>query len=143
MKKISSTLSESMYGTSQGAGGNVDSYIGPNSSSQPCSVVYTVRGQSMSRRTAAGESVISEDPEDPLIMHYLDEVFYVQYPFYHACERQNRGWLFSILKRSPSAYHTSLALSEHHLLSTHAQNSNIATSLARHHAKYSYNNLAF
>lgn len=75
-------------------------------------------------------------------MLYLDEVFYVQYPSYHCPERQQRGWLFSILKRFPSAYHATLALSEHHLLSMQAQNSNITATLAPLRAKNGFHNLA-
>jgi hypothetical protein len=142
-ERISSTLSESMCGTSQGVSGNVNGYVGSNSSSEPCSAISNVRGRSMLRQPAAGESILSEDPEDTLFMHYLDEVFYVQYPFYHCRERQRRGWLFSILKRVPSAYHAALALSERYLLSIQAQNSNITTSLAQLRAEGGYYDLAF
>ncbi|KIM98218.1 hypothetical protein OIDMADRAFT_181709 [Oidiodendron maius Zn] len=132
-EKFPSTLGESMCGTAQVAGGNIDGYIGSDSSSRPCLEMYDVCGQS---------SILNEEPEDALIMHYFDEVFYVQYPFYHSHERQKRGWLFSILKRSPAAYHAALALSEHHLLSMQAQNSNITTSVARLRTKDGYYNLA-
>jgi len=55
---------------------------------------------------------------DNLFMHYLDEVFYIQYPFYNSRHKQSRAWLFSILKRAKSVYYATLALSERHLLST-------------------------
>lgn len=74
-------------------------------------------------------STLSGGTEDTLFMYYLDQVFYVQYPFYHSQDRQGRGWLFSILRRVKSAYHAALALSERHLLSTASQNNDITTSL--------------
>lgn len=58
--------------------------------------------------------VTSEEAKNVLFMHYLDQVFYMQFPFYH---NQCRGWLYSILRRSKSAYYASLALSEQHLAS--------------------------
>ena len=46
-------------------------------------------------------------------MHYLDEVFHIQYPFYH-CSSEGRGWLFTVLRRDRSAYYATLALSGYH-----------------------------
>jgi hypothetical protein len=66
---------------------------------------------------------------DALFMHYLDEVFYVQYPFYHSQGRQGRGWLFSILRRVKSAYYGALALSERHLLATPPESDEIDTGI--------------
>jgi hypothetical protein len=50
--------------------------------------------------------------EDALFMNYLDEVFYIQYLFFHCQKKQGRSWLFAILRRVKSAYHAALALSE-------------------------------
>jgi len=67
--------------------------------------------------TYPGQSVVGGEIDD-LFMHYLDEVFYVQFPFYNSRHRQSRVWLYSILKRAKSVYYATLALSERHLLST-------------------------
>jgi hypothetical protein len=61
--------------------------------------------------------VLREEKEDVLFMHYLDEVFYTQYPFYNSSLKQSRGWLFSTLKRVKSVYLATLALSECHMQS--------------------------
>jgi len=50
-------------------------------------------------------------------MHYLDHVFYIQFPFYNPIEEE-RGWLFSLLTRHVSVYHATLALSQYHWRST-------------------------
>ena len=76
-------------------------------------------------------SILNESTEDTLFMYYLDQVFYVQYPFYHSKKRQGRGWLFSVLRRVKSAYHAALALSERHLLSALARNNDMTTSLVQ------------
>ena len=75
------------------------------------------------------ESILSEGTADTLFMYYLDQVFDVQYPFYHSQNRQGRGWLFSILRRVKSAYHAALALSELHLLSALPRNNDMTASL--------------
>jgi len=64
------------------------------------------------------DSVLQRKTEDHLSMHYLDEVFHVQYPFYNLPEKQSRGWLFSTLRRTKPLYHGILALSQRHLQST-------------------------
>jgi len=65
-----------------------------------------------------GQSVPGRGIDDDLFMHYLDEVFYVQYPFYNSHCKQSRGWLYSVLKRARSVYYATLALSERHIQST-------------------------
>ncbi len=87
-------------------------------------------------------STLSGGTEDTLFMYYLDQVFYVQYPFYHSQNRQGRGWLFSILRRVKSAYHAALALSERHLLSTPSRNNDITTSLVQLRTQNGHYNLA-
>ncbi|KAJ5124457.1 uncharacterized protein N7515_008282 [Penicillium bovifimosum] len=70
------------------------------------------------------------DTDDALFMYYLDEVFYIQYPFFHSQKKQGRGWLFAILRRVKSAYHAALALSERQMLSgSSSRNGDIASSL--------------
>jgi hypothetical protein len=56
--------------------------------------------------------------EDELFMHYLDEVFYIQYPFYNSSDKQLRLWIFSNLRRVRSVYYATLALSKQHMQST-------------------------
>jgi hypothetical protein len=73
-------------------------------------------------------SISSMNTEDTLFMHYLDQVFYIQYPFYHFQNRQGRGWVLAILRRAKSAYHATLALSERHLLPMTLGKCKIATS---------------
>lgn len=67
--------------------------------------------------------------EDTLFMYYLDQVFYVQWPFYGLQNSQGRGWFFSILRNVKSAYHAALALGERQLLSIPAQTGEITSSL--------------
>ena len=73
-----------------------------------------------------GESDLRGEIEDKLFMHYLDEVFYVQYPFYNSPHKQSRSWLFSTLRRVRSVYYATLALSQHHMQSM-AENSLLPT----------------
>lgn len=67
--------------------------------------------------------IFSADVEDALFMYYFDHVFYIHCPFYALTSQRGRGWLFSILKRVTSTYHTALALSEYHqsTLSQHSR----------------------
>ncbi|KAI9649949.1 hypothetical protein NHQ30_002534 [Ciborinia camelliae] len=64
----------------------------------------------------SSNSILCSGTEDTLFMHYLDKVFYIQYPFYDS-SKGGRGWLFSILRRVKSAYYAVLALSDYHLRS--------------------------
>ena len=99
-------------------------------------------GYYTSRLTAPSQSILCADAEDILFMHYLDQVFHIQYPFYHSATRQERGWLFSILMRVKSAYHAALALSEHHRYSTLPQKSGFANNLGSLQAKGGHYDLA-
>jgi len=50
-----------------------------------------------------------------LLMHYLDNVFPLQYPAYRPRVAEGgRGWLLSFLLRIKEFYHASLALSAYH-----------------------------
>ena len=85
----------------------------------------------------------SEDTEDALFMYYLDEVFYIQHPFFHCQKKQSRGWLFTILRRVKSAYHAALALSERQLLSSSSsRNSEIGSSLMQLRTQNSHYDIA-
>lgn len=85
----------------------------------------------------------SGDTEDALFMYYLDEVFYIQYPFFHCQKKQGRGWLFAILRRVKSVYHAALALSERQMLSSSSsRNSDIASSLIQLRAQNSHYDIA-
>ncbi|KAL2751782.1 hypothetical protein ACRALDRAFT_1073110 [Sodiomyces alcalophilus JCM 7366] len=63
------------------------------------------------------QSIFCAGAEDALLMHYLDHVFYSQFPFYRSHNGRGRGWLLSILKRVEPAYYAALALSERDLAS--------------------------
>ncbi|CAI7588699.1 unnamed protein product [Penicillium pancosmium] len=83
------------------------------------------------------------DTDDALFMYYLDEVFYIQYPFFHCQKKQGRGWLFAILRRVKSVYHAALALSERQRLSSSSsQNSDIAISLFQLRTQNSHYSIA-
>jgi hypothetical protein len=75
-------------------------------------------------------------------MYYLDQVFHIQYPFYHSSHRRGRGWLFAILRQVKTAYHAALALSEHHQHSMLPQHSSISSSTNRSLVKGKHYDLA-
>ncbi len=53
--------------------------------------------------------------EGTAFMHYLDHVFYIQFPFYNSFPpNAGRGWLFQLLVQNKSVYHAALALSQYH-----------------------------
>ncbi|KAH8812836.1 fungal-specific transcription factor domain-containing protein, partial [Xylogone sp. PMI_703] len=84
-----------------------------------------------------GEPNIFGQEEDVLFMHYLDEVFFIQYPYYHAFNNQGRGWLYSLLRCVKSAYYATLALSEHHrYLTLQSNNRAVTTPHPRDNAIY-------
>ncbi|TVY56877.1 Pestheic acid cluster transcriptional regulator 3 [Lachnellula cervina] len=57
--------------------------------------------------------------ESVLLMHFLDNVFCLQYPFYKpGVHEGGRGWLLSLLLRTKPLYHASLALSAYHRSAT-------------------------
>ena len=123
-----------------------------NSSNQTGSSYLLQRNSSLTSQTLGyytswpvcmPESILCGDmDEDELFMHYLDQVFYVQYPFYHSSNRQGRGWLFSILRRVKSAYYASLALSEYYQQSKLPRQSSISSSPNPSAAKGRYYDLA-
>ncbi|THC93891.1 hypothetical protein EYZ11_006643 [Aspergillus tanneri] len=106
-------------------------YMALKPPTQKRAVAPHCHGQSIHWAVAPRESPQSGGAEDALFMHYLDRVFYIQFPFYLSRDRRGRGWLFSILRRVKPAYYATLALSERDLLSTHPQNTDIPSSLAR------------
>jgi C6 transcription factor Pro1 len=53
--------------------------------------------------------------EAALLMHYFDQVFYTQFPFYGSlASLRNRGWLYTLLTEDQPIYHATLALSQCH-----------------------------
>lgn len=53
--------------------------------------------------------------ESALLMHFLDNVFPLQYPMYKPdIEDGGRGWLLALLLRTKPLYHAALALSAYH-----------------------------
>lgn len=64
--------------------------------------------------------------EAVLFMHYLDQVFYVQFPFYDfSAGLRNRGWLYTLLTEDQPIYHATLALSQCHQRIAHSTSNNI------------------
>lgn len=56
-----------------------------------------------------------DDYEANLMMHYLDEVFYIQWRFYTpSLATGGRGWLLSLLTHTKPLYHAALSLSAFH-----------------------------
>ncbi|GLA61274.1 hypothetical protein AtubIFM54640_001793 [Aspergillus tubingensis] len=99
-------------------------------------------GQTISWPMTPVDPISGSKSEDELLMHYLDRVFYIQYPFYHTQDRQGRGWLLSLLRRIEPAYYASLALSELDLLSTSLPQSELPARLTQLRTKDSYYDLA-
>jgi hypothetical protein len=87
-------------------------------------------------------STSNGNTEDTLFMHYLDQVFYIQYPFYCFHNRQGRGWVLAILRRARSAYHAALALSERHLLPVPLDKGDTTASLIQLRTQNGHYNLA-
>lgn len=83
-----------------------------------------------------------EEAEDVIFMHFLDQVFYLQYPYYQSRDGRERGWLFSVLRRVKPAYYATLAQSERHFLATVPHNKGIANSLAQRQTGTTYYDLA-
>ncbi len=75
-------------------------------------------------------------------MHFLDQVFYLQYPYYQSRDGRERGWLFSILRRVKPAYSATLPQSERHFLATVPHNKGSANSLAQRRTGTTYYDLA-
>jgi len=56
-----------------------------------------------------------DDREATLMMHYLDHVFAIQFPFYTpSSSGGGRGWLLSLLIRTKPLYHAALSLGAFH-----------------------------
>lgn len=55
------------------------------------------------------------EEETGLLMHYLDYVFPLQFPFYrHSAIKGGRGWLLSLLMQLEPLYHAALSISAYH-----------------------------
>jgi C6 transcription factor Pro1 len=79
--------------------------------------------------------------EATLLMHYLDEVFPLQFRFYNPLVSEGgRGWLLSILLSTKPLFHAALSLSAYHqssILPLHSStegNSSILEDLERHYS---------
>lgn len=99
-------------------------------------------GNSKATPDALTEAVRNDTTEEALFMHYLDRVFYIQYPFYLSCDRRGRGCLFSMLKIVKPAYFATLALSERDILFSHPQQCNATARPVPPCAKGRYHELA-
>jgi hypothetical protein len=63
----------------------------------------------------SGVSAFPEETNADLLMHYLDEVFPLQFPFYKpSVIAGGRGWLLSILTVTKPLYHAALSLAAYH-----------------------------
>jgi hypothetical protein len=64
-------------------------------------------------------SVVPEEIDADLLMHYLDHVFPLQFPFYKpSIAAGGRGWLLSILTTTKPLYHAAISLASYHRRST-------------------------
>ncbi|KFY06751.1 hypothetical protein V492_07782 [Pseudogymnoascus sp. VKM F-4246] len=60
-------------------------------------------------------SVVPEEIDAELLMHYLDHVFPLQFPFYKpSVAAGGRGWLLSILTMTKPLYHAAISLASYH-----------------------------
>lgn len=60
-------------------------------------------------------SVVPEQIDAELLMHYLDNVFPLQFPFYKpSVVAGGRGWLLSILTTTKPLYHAAISLAAYH-----------------------------
>lgn len=70
-------------------------------------------GIDASRATLPSASITPH--ESALLMHYLDQVFYWQFPYFCSLSKLgNRGWLFRLLSNRGPLYHAALSLSALH-----------------------------
>lgn len=53
----------------------------------------------------------TQEREISLLMHYLDDVFPLQFPFYHTYTRGKREWLLAVLTSTRAVYYSTLGLS--------------------------------
>ncbi|KAM0666268.1 hypothetical protein ACQRIU_004123 [Beauveria bassiana] len=113
-----------------------------NSVTQQAPVAAAALSAWQPAKDTSEEEVPEEEAEDVIFMHFLDQVFYLQYPYYLSRDGRERGWLFSILRRVKPAYYATLAQSERHFLATVPHINGIANSLARRRAGTTYYELA-
>lgn len=94
-----------------------DASVGSNIPSPSCPINPTLSFENAwcykARPSSLPGPVAIEEMEDALLMHYLDEVFHILYPFYR-CSGQGRGWLLTVLRRDRIACYATLALSGYH-----------------------------
>jgi hypothetical protein len=54
------------------------------------------------------------DHRDRLLMHFIDYVFPIEFPFYSPSFWSGRGWLLTLLIRTRPLYHAALSISAYH-----------------------------
>lgn len=112
-----------------------------SSTSHPRVEVHTAAWRSA--LTSPSEDAATKGVEDELFVHYLDQVFYTQYPFYRSRARHSRAWLYSILRAHPATYFGTLALSEHELLAMRpSKDDDFTANLSQLRTKESYHGRA-
>lgn len=66
-------------------------------------------------RVGSSQPPVLCEEEAILLMHYLDQVFPLQFPFYkHSSIKGGRGWLLSLLTQLEPLYHAVLSISSYH-----------------------------
>ncbi|KAF2812002.1 uncharacterized protein BDZ99DRAFT_285148 [Mytilinidion resinicola] len=110
-----------------------------DSSARPST--YTANDSSLNLSPSQSSSqssslAYSDDDEASLLMHYLDHVFLLQFPFYKpSIQEGGRGWLLSILMQTKPLYYAALSLAAYHLQSIRCPSVYYAESNCRGAAK--------
>jgi hypothetical protein len=76
----------------------------------------TTSTSALSQEEVSQPSPVLREEEASLLMHYLDSVFPLQFPFYkHSAVKGGRGWLLSLLMQLEPLYHAALSVSSYHM----------------------------
>jgi hypothetical protein len=95
------------------AGRPVDSKGGDSSSALQLCVTFASESD---QEEAIQSPPVLREKESRLLMHYLDYVFPLQFPFYrHSATNGGRGWLLSLLMQLEPLYHAALSVSSYHM----------------------------
>jgi hypothetical protein len=82
----------------------------------PALQLLTTSTSQTAREEASQPQPTLREKEAELLMHYLDYVFPLQFPFYkHSAISGGRGWLLSLLLQLEPLYHAALSLSCYHM----------------------------
>jgi hypothetical protein len=82
----------------------------------PSLQLTTTSTSALGHEKASQSPPVLREEEASLLMHYLDYVFPLQFPFYkHSAFKGGRGWLLSILMQLEPLYHAALSVSSYHM----------------------------